>query len=106
MQQKGISELFLESLTSVHPDIQKLLLKNVLVCGGLSKIPGLLERLADELRENLPHDMMFQLNHQPDELFYTNKMAEFVKSDLFSSNVISKKMYEEYGSLAICHIID
>ena len=102
---KGIGELFLECIESLHDDLKKVLLKKVIVTGGMSKTNGFIEKLYSEIRENLPRDLYFELDHKPDELFYVEKMKDLVQSNTFSDFVITKKIYEEYGSYALCRTL-
>ena len=99
-------ELLVESLGELNEDVQEVLLRNIVVSGGVSNTKGLVERLRKELRENLPQKMLFGLKHEPDINFYMNKMLNLAQSVYFADLVISRKMYEEYGSYALCQTLN
>ncbi|KAG1717177.1 hypothetical protein EDB19DRAFT_1840821, partial [Suillus lakei] len=52
---KNIPTLLSESLHACHPDLQQVLMGNVVLTGGGSLLPGPADRLETELSRNFPH---------------------------------------------------
>jgi actin-related protein 6 len=52
-KQPGLPDVVLQSLSVLPPLIQATLLSNVLVTGGTANLPGMVERLQDELRSRV-----------------------------------------------------
>lgn len=53
-EEASLGELVLQTVSAAPLDVRRPLLDNVVLCGGLSRLPGLLPRLAGELRDLLP----------------------------------------------------
>jgi actin-related protein 6 len=59
----GVHEGIIESISKLPAETARDLLKNVWICGGLAKTPGLLERLRIELRMMVDYDVrVFKVN--------------------------------------------
>ena len=103
MQQKGLSELLFDSLESVNKDIRKNISHNILVTGGCSLQKGFKDRIKKELVEIW--DDKINLKFGDGILDYCQKARNISVSDWITDNVISKKMYQEYGSYYIVDLI-
>jgi actin-related protein 6 len=59
----GVHEGIIESIQKLNKETAQDLLKNIWICGGLAKTPGLLERLRLELRQMVDCDVrVFRVN--------------------------------------------
>ena len=51
---QGIHKLILKAIQSCSMDLRREMAKNLYLAGGMSRIPGLVERLEKELKSLLP----------------------------------------------------
>lgn len=66
MPQAGLPEVIVQSLSTLPTGLWPVMLANVIVVGGNSKLPGFVERLENELRSMTPADCMLRVR-SPEE---------------------------------------
>lgn len=66
IDQAGLVELLEQLFMSLPGEVKAALSSNVIVCGGGSRLPGLLERLQSEMQAILPQGMSVQININSD----------------------------------------
>ena len=101
MEQKGISELFFESLSIINPELIPLLTKDIIITGQTAKFPGFVERLKKDIYSGLDNMLNINIRWEKDTNFYVKNLQKVNYFDDFESMVITKKTFDEYGSLAI-----
>lgn len=72
-----------------------------MVTGGTSAFPGLFDRLKNEIRAIVDDSVNLNIWHNTDPLYNIKKIATANRKADFVDTVITKKKYEEYGSIAI-----
>lgn len=88
----------MESVKSVHPDFYSGLLKNIILTGGNSKMPGFCQRLSRELNE-ISDCFVEPVVRVADDSNLTHRLLEKTTlSPEFNELVITKKMYSEMGN--------
>ncbi|KAF2191009.1 Actin/actin-like protein [Zopfia rhizophila CBS 207.26] len=100
IQEAGLPEVILQSLSAL-PEVLKVgMLANVVVVGGNSLIPGFMERLESELRAIVPSDYQLNISRAEDPIKHTwLGAARFASNpDLLQSVLVSKAEYDERGS--------
>ena len=98
INQAGIAELLIQACESVDPVLHPLLLSNVLVMGGSSLFPGLLERLQTELRKVSPIDCKVNVWHTKQAqtcAWYGGKLL--VSSGEYRSKAVTRQEFSEHG---------
>jgi len=94
----GLGEVIQNVLARFSDAEKGRLVKNVLVTGGPSQIPGLLPRLHATLRPILPPEMPLEIVKAADSsLDAWRGMADFAKTEEFKTVGVSKAEYEEWG---------
>ncbi|KAF7718598.1 Actin-like protein [Penicillium ucsense] len=100
MQQAGIPDMILQSLSVLPPGLHAALLANVLVVGGNSCIPGFMERLENDLRAITSSECVVRVRRAEDPF-----RSAWLGGSRFASNreelgkvVITRQEYQEYGS--------
>ena len=99
----GIHETVFKTITSCDIDIRRELFSNVVLSGGTTMFPGIVERLSKELVSLAPAAMKVKVVAPP-ERKYSVWIGGSILSSLatFQSMWISKEEYEESGC-AIVH---
>ncbi|KAI3615652.1 chromatin remodeling complex subunit [Moniliophthora roreri] len=94
----GLGEV-LQNILSRYDEAQKSrLVKNVMITGTPSRIPGIVRRLHCTLRPILPPEMEIQIRSAQDPSNDAWRgMAKFSLTDEFNTVGITKAEYEEYG---------
>ncbi|KAL3234454.1 Actin-related protein 4 [Nakaseomyces bracarensis] len=102
----GIVDLICSSISSCDVDIRASLAHNIVVTGGTSVIPGLCDRLLNELNKKFPALKFRVLNsgHQR-ERQYQAWLGGSILSSLgtFHQLWVGRKEYEEVGSERLLH---
>jgi len=97
--QEGLTGMFEYMLKNYDEDIQKKLIENIFITGGVSKINGFKERLSTEIMAVLPFLSKYNIYQAKDCLldsWYGAK--EFIENTADISKIaISKEDYDEYG---------
>lgn len=93
--------MFADCINNIDQELIPLLMKNVIVTGGSSYFPGLFERLSNELQSVVDSSVKLNIWHSNDSWFLIKKLAAMNRNSGFVDTVITKKKYEEYGSIAI-----
>lgn len=98
---KNIIELMVDSIMACPKVAQPLLLANIVLAGGSSKIPNFKDRLLSELKKELPLDWFVRIRNtgklEQDELAWYGGL-NLTGSDIISKISISKQDYFEHGS--------
>jgi actin-related protein 6 len=100
IQEAGLPEAIMQSL-SVLPEALKVgMLANVVVVGGNSLIPGFMERLESELRALVPSEYLLNLSRAEDPIKHTWLGAARFASQpqLLKQVLVSRAEYLEWGS--------
>mmetsp|Transcript_79435 Transcript_79435/g.199620 ORF Transcript_79435/g.199620 Transcript_79435/m.199620 type:complete len:1284 (+) Transcript_79435:52-3903(+) len=94
----GIQDLAFNAIRACDVDIRKDLFSNIVLAGGSSLFPGLVDRLTKELSALAPSTMRVQV-HAPPERRYSSWIGGSILSSLstFNSMWITKSEYEEVG---------
>ncbi|OCK86356.1 Actin/actin-like protein [Lepidopterella palustris CBS 459.81] len=100
MQEAGLPECVMQSLSSLPPALQAGMLANVVVVGGNSLIDGFMERLTSELRGLAPSNFPVRIERAPDPIKHTWLGGARLASsrELLKSVVVTKADYLEHGS--------
>lgn len=101
MEQKGISELFFDSLKNINPELLPLLTRDIIITGNTTNFPGFVERLKKDIFSGLDNIMNVNIRWENDPNFFVNNLRKVNYREDFESMVITKKTFDEYGSLAI-----
>ena len=98
IDQAGLIECIEDLLKQFSPDDAQLLAENIFICGGMSQIPGLEERLSTELRMIRPVDSKLSLSFaQNPNLDAWKGAASLIKDYSRSLPWITKEWYQEHG---------
>lgn len=99
LNQAGIAEIVVQSLEAIDPLLWPVLLSNVLVIGGSSMIPGLVERFRQELRKTCPIDCPLSVTHSQ-ELAQTSAWhggKVLVSSGEYRAMAVTRQEYMDHG---------
>lgn len=98
---KNIIDLIVDSIMACPKVAQPLLLANIVLSGGSTKIPNFKSRLSSELKKELPLDWYVRIidtgDIPQDELAWYGGL-NLTSSDIINKISISKKDYFEHGS--------
>jgi actin-related protein 6 len=98
--QAGIAETVMQTLDGLSAEEQSLLLANVVLVGGTSKLPGYEERVYKELRSFAPQDTLVRVSTPTDPITHAwdggSRLGR--ASDKLDELVVSRKEYQEHGS--------
>jgi len=99
LNQAGLAETIVQSITATHEDLHGLLYSNILLTGGTASCPGFKERLYTGLRKLVPVEYRVNV-HLPDDpaLAAYKGAARIAASPLYSHLAWTKRAYEEHGS--------
>lgn len=98
IQEAGLAETIDYVLKLFPANDQQRLVDNVFLTGGVSKIPGLLDRLNKELMEIRPFQSSFKAKIAKDpSLDAWNGARKFSLSNNFQRSQISRSDYNELG---------
>ncbi|KAG6997511.1 hypothetical protein G7Y79_00040g076760 [Physcia stellaris] len=100
IQQGGLPEMVLQSLSGVPTGLWPAMLANIFVVGGNSKITGFVERLETEIRQLAPSECVVRLVRASDPIKSTWQGGAFLASDTTRlKNVqITRQEYQEHGA--------
>lgn len=100
IQEAGIHEAIMESLSELPEALKAGMLTNVVVVGGNSLIPGFMERFENELRPFVPAQYILNMRRAEDPVKHTwLGAARFAaQPELLEQVLVSKAEYDERGS--------
>jgi actin-related protein 6 len=100
IQEAGLPQCVMQSLSVLQEALKAAMLANVLVVGGNSLIPGFTERLESELRAITPSKYQLNITRADDPIKHTWLGAARFASNtaLLRSVLVSKSEYDEKGS--------
>ncbi|KAL1517511.1 hypothetical protein ABEB36_001266 [Hypothenemus hampei] len=102
MKSMGIAEAVVKSIMSCPIEQRESLSKSIILIGGNCKFPGFKERMYAELRSLLPDKWHVNVFQPDDAATYSWKGGNaLLKSQDFRNNVVTKKDYDELGSMII-----
>ncbi|THU89436.1 actin-like ATPase domain-containing protein [Dendrothele bispora CBS 962.96] len=94
----GLGEVIQNILSRFNEEEKSKLVKNVLLTGTPSRLPGLTPRLHSTLRPLLPAEMSIHIKRAEDPSLDAWKgMAKFAMTDEFLGVGMTREEYEEYG---------
>lgn len=97
---KSVSDLVVSAIMACPEAARPLLLANINVIGGLSRLPGFSERLVSELKKELPTNWPVNAQQQnyPADLVAWHGGSALMNADVAKDVTISKHEYFEHGS--------
>ena len=100
----GIHEILHDSITKCRPEIQNCMYANVVLSGGNTLFPGLVDRLQKEISTRAPPTSSIGIFARPDRKHNVWFGGSILGSlDSFRKEWISKEDYNEYGP-SVVHI--
>jgi len=101
MQQEGLSGTILQSIYSLPEGLWQPFLANLLVTGGSSKFPGLIERLESELRSLVSEQYLVRVAQAKDAIknAWLGGARLAMNEDVLNSFVVTRQEYAEHGDL-------
>ena len=100
----SVFDAFQDCTKSVPSELLPHLLSNVVLTGGSSSFPGFDSRFYSEIQAS--SGQRIRMVHCPDPSFLVRGLQNFCNSTDFQKNVISKKIYEEFGSLSLISMMN
>ncbi|XP_014782503.1 actin-related protein 6 [Octopus bimaculoides] len=102
IEEMGIAETVAHILSLVSKEMEPHLLNNILLTGGNCFLPGFKERFVKEVRSMIPieYDLRVTMPDNP-QTYAWHGGAKLASDPKFSSMVVTKQQYEEYGH-SIC----
>ncbi|KAM1173369.1 hypothetical protein ACFX13_026704 [Malus domestica] len=99
MNQAGLAECIVRSVSSCPPHLQPVLYENILLTGGSTLFPRLADRLERELRLLVPDDYPVKITPQEDPILSVWRGGSILASSPdFEAVCVTKAEYEELGS--------
>ena len=97
-KEKSLPQIVINAVEACDPQLKKELLGNVILCGGGSMVPGLSERLQNELTKHYKSDPTVKIIAPPERV-YSTWIGGSTQSILsyFPQIVITQADYEECG---------
>lgn len=101
MQQEGLPGTILQSIYSLPKGLWQPFLANILVVGGSSKFPGLMERLEAELRTSVSDDYAIRIARAEDPLknVWLGGACLARNQSLLKDLVVTRQEYLEHGDV-------
>ncbi|KAI8331448.1 actin family [Choanephora cucurbitarum] len=105
LNQAGIPEAIVQSVSACDPEMQGLMYANIVLVGGNTHLPGYKERIEHDLRQHVPEDYEIRITVPTNPVTCAWEGAnqfilESSKSEL-QKVFVQRKEYMEYGS-SIC----
>ncbi|CAN6666080.1 actin-like protein Arp6p [Trichomonascus vanleenenianus] len=100
IDQEGIPGTVLQALTAVPKQAQSLLLANVVLTGGTTKLPGYVERVSRELRSISPQHWNLRVGapDEPDNYAWYGGCALGRNDEMLKKAYVTRAEYLESGS--------
>lgn len=101
MQQEGLAGTILQSVYSLPKGLWQPFLASVLVVGGSSKFPGLMERLEAELRMSVSEDFEVRVAQASDPMknVWLGGARLAQNKEVLKSVVVTRQEYLEHGDV-------
>lgn len=101
MQQEGLPGTILQSVYSLPKGLWQSFLANILVVGGSSKFPGLMDRLETELRARVSDDYAVRIAQAKDPLksVWLGGARLAQDKDILKDLVVTRREYLEHGDV-------
>lgn len=101
MQQDGLSGAVLQSIYSLPKGLWQPFLANILVVGGSSKFPGLMERLEGELRSLVSEEYIVRISQARDPLknAWLSGARLAMNQEALKHLVVTRQEYFEHGDV-------
>ncbi|KAL2832402.1 actin family [Aspergillus cavernicola] len=100
MKSAGIPDMILQSLSVLPTGLHPAFLANILVVGGNSLLPGFMERLETELRQNASAECVVRVRRPKDPIRFAwlgaSRLA--TNKEELRKVAITRQEYQEYGS--------
>lgn len=100
INQVGVVEAIVDSISSLPKKIQPFLYSNIVLTGGNANIPGFKERVERGVRSYCPNNYVVDvfLSDDPTSFaWYGGKRLVNVYSNIFKNAMMTKKQYDESG---------
>ncbi|XP_788458.3 actin-related protein 6 [Strongylocentrotus purpuratus] len=98
IQEKGISEAIVHSISATPKEMHPHLYRNIVLTGGNCAFPGVKERVEKDVRSLAPVEYDVQVTLPPNPVTYAWEGGKtMTESKEFSKLTVSKKQYEEEG---------
>jgi actin-related protein 6 len=62
----GVSEAAVRAIQAAPEKLRHLISRRIILCGGIAKTPGFVERFTEEVKANIPSTWKFQVMTEPD----------------------------------------
>lgn len=100
IQEAGLPEAVGQALAALPEGLRPAMCSNILVVGGNALIPGLVERLGEEVRSLMPREYPVRVVRAPDPIVSTWMGGARLATDreLLRSKVVTRKEYDEMGA--------
>jgi actin-related protein len=100
----GIQRMVADAIVKSDLDIRKELYNNIVVAGGNTLIPGLVERVQKQVPEIAPPNVKVKvITHMPNERKFSAWIGGSILSSLgsFQQMWMSRQEFEEHGAIMI-----
>jgi len=98
LHQAGLPEAVAQSIATLPDELQASAFQNILVVGGSSRFPGLVNRLRKSLQTWAPQDCEIHVIDGSSDLNSAWRGACIFADNQFAQHAVSKHEYEEFGS--------
>ncbi|GAM19690.1 hypothetical protein SAMD00019534_028650 [Acytostelium subglobosum LB1] len=98
LNQAGLAESIVQSINSTNINLHQPLYSNILLIGGSTRLPGLKDRLYQELRAMTPDHLTVKIYTPEDPVLAPLQGGlRFAQQSDFHRYTVTKKEYEEHG---------
>ena len=98
MQLPGIHESLYESIKKCDTNIRRVLSQNIVLSGGTTMFPGIVERLQRDLQCMLPQNVKVVVNATPSRKFAVWRGGSVLAAhEQFVKMCVTRREYKEYG---------
>ncbi|XP_065052377.1 POTE ankyrin domain family member J-like [Rhopilema esculentum] len=102
LEQSPLHEMMIDSIASAEQDLKTTLMKNTVITGGTTRLPGFTERLEKELSAVGDHTCHFSLKKANNPVTATWTGASVISSlSTFSQQCVTTDQYAEIGSQVV-----
>lgn len=101
MQQEGICGTIMQSVHALPEGLRQAFLANILVVGGTSKLPGLVERLQADLRSMVDDSLLVRVARAEDPInnVWMGGARIAQNEELINDLMVTRSEYLEHGAL-------
>lgn len=98
LESPGIHENVFNSIMKCDVDLRQDLYANIVLSGGTSMLPNIVDRLKKEITELAPSKMEIKVIDPPDRKYSAWRGgSKFASEPAFKPSCINKQEYDEYG---------